>query len=80
MAKKNDLAPRQKAFAEFDQALRGLAKLTTPPDRSAVQSDESISEIKSKSSFRDGLMEEILADQPGLSRETLNRVMSELGF
>ena len=80
MTKKNDHAPEQKASAEFDKALHGLSKLTTPLDRSAAQSDKPISEIESKSSFRDGLMDEILRDHPGLTREKLDLMMSESGF
>ena len=80
MTKKNDLAPEQKASAEFDKALGGLSILTTPLDRSAAQSDKPISEIESKSSFRDGLMDEILGDHPGLTREKLDLMMSESGF
>ena len=56
MTKKNDLAPEQKASAEFDKALSGLSILTTPLDRSAAPSDKPISEIESKSSFRDELL------------------------
>lgn len=80
MTKKNDLAPEQKASAEFDKALSGLSILTTPLDRSAAQSDKPISEIESKSSFRDGLMDEILEDYLTLSREELDRMMGESGF
>ena len=80
MTKNNDLAPEQKASAEFDKALRGLSILTMPLDRSATQSDQAISQIESKSSFRDGLMDEILGDHPGLNREKLDLMMSESGF
>ena len=80
MTNKNDLARKQKASARFDKALHGLSKLTTPLDRSVVQSDQPISEIESKSSFRDGLMEEILGDHPGLTRKKLDLQMKESGF
>ena len=80
MTKNNDLVLEQKASAEFDKALRGLSILTTPLDRSAAQSDKPISEIESKSSFREGLIDEILEDYPTLSREELDRMMGESGF
>jgi hypothetical protein len=80
MTKNNDLGLEQKASAEFDKALRGLSNLITPLDRSAAQSDKPISEIESKSSFRDGLMDEILRDHPGLTREKLDLMMKESGF
>ena len=80
MTKKNDLESEQKASAEFDEALTGLSILTTPLDRSAAPSDKPISQIESKSSFRDSLMDEILRDHPGLTREKLDLMMSESGF
>ena len=80
MTKKNDLESEQKASAEFDEALTRLSILTTPLDRSATQSDKPISQIESKSSFRDGLMDEILRDHPGLTREKLDLQMKESGF
>ncbi len=80
MTKKNDLESEQKASAEFDEALTRLSILTTPLDLSAVQGDQPISQIESNSSFRDGLMDEILANHPGLTRETLDRQMKESGF
>ena len=79
MTKKNDLEPEQKPSAEFDKALSGLSILTTPLDRSAAPSDKPISQIESKSSFRDGLMDEILRDHPGLTREKLDLMMSKSG-
>ena len=78
--KKNDLVLRQKASVKFDKALRGLSNLITPLDRSAAQSDKPISEIELKSSFRDGLMAEILGGHPGLTREKLDLQMNEFGF
>ena len=80
MTHKNDLTRKQKASAKFDKALHDLSKLTTPLDLSAVQSDQPISQIESNSSFRDGLMDEILRDHPGLTREKLDLQMKESGF
>ena len=80
MTRNNEFALKRKASAEFDEALTGLSILTTPLDRSAAPSDKPISQIESKSSFRDGLMDEILRDHPGLIREKLDLMMSESGF
>ena len=79
MTKNNDLALEQKASAELDKALSGLSNLITPRDRSAAQSDKPISEIESKSSFRNELMNEILGDHPGLTFEKLDLMMSKSG-
>ena len=75
MKKKNDFLLRQKASGDFDKAIRGLSKQTTPLDSLAVQSDVPISQIESKTSFRDGLMDEILRDHTGLTREELDLMM-----
>ena len=80
MTRNNEFALEQKPSAEFDKALSGLSILTTPLDRSAAPSDKPISQIESKSSFRDSLMDEILRDHPGLTREKLDLMMSESGF
>jgi hypothetical protein len=56
MTKNNDLAPEQKAPAEFDKPLRGLSILITPLDRSAAQSDKPVSETEPNSPFRDNLI------------------------
>ena len=80
MKKKNDHVSEQNASAEFDLALRGRSKLTTPLDRSAAQSDKSLSEIEPRSPCRDGLIEEILTDHPGSSREELVHMMRSFGF
>ena len=36
--------------------------------------------LESKCSFREELMDEILAKRPGLTREKLSRQMAEMGF
>ena len=80
MTKNNDLALEQKPFAELDKALRGLSKLITPLDCSAAQIVKPISEIESKSSIRDDLMDEILGDHPGLTRKECDLMMRSSGF
>ena len=62
----------------FDQALRGLSKVGVP-FQSAEQTFSEPSE-QIGSTFRDGLMDEILKDHPGLTREKLDRMMRADGF
>ncbi|MEY3668289.1 MAG: hypothetical protein RL572_1829 [Pseudomonadota bacterium] len=69
----------------LDQALVGLSRLGIP-----LQSDDLITvpvtpvkglALQSRGrSFRDELMDEILEERPGLTREELSRQMDNMGF
>ena len=56
---------------KLNNALKGLSKIATP-----ITDDET----NTQSTFRDGLMEDILKDNPGLTYEELDRQMSAFGF
>ena len=56
---------------KLNNAFKGLSKIATP-----ITDDET----NTQSTFRDGLMEDILKDNPGLTYEKLDRQMSEFGF
>jgi len=51
------------------EALKGSGASAPPSEPSAPKGD-----------FRDGLMREILAERPGLTRERLDKAMREMGF
>ena len=59
----------------LNNALSGLSRVTIP-----IADDSEILNNKNQSSFRDGLMEDILRDNPGLTYEELDRQMSAFGF
>lgn len=69
----------QTPTAALNQALAGLSKVGVPFLSDEGTSSEPSAETASPS-FRDGLMDEILAEHPGLTREKLSRQMEEMGF
>jgi hypothetical protein len=68
--------------AALDQAMLGLTRVGTPflneDEVSLMPSEETATEAPQ--SHRDGIMDEVLAERPGLTREKLSKAMSEMGF
>ena len=62
----------------FDQALQGLSKVGVPLQGDEPTTTERLGELGR--TFRDDLMDEILEDRPGLTREKLDRMMRADGF
>ena len=61
----------------LDKAFKGLSELQTPLSYEAEREKPCQNDT---SSFRDGLMMEILEDRPGLTYEKLDQQMKEVGF
>ena len=68
MKDKNDLDPTE----AFNSALSGLSRTCVP-----IQSDMQSEPV---CHFREALMDEILAEHPGLTRAELSEQMAAMGF
>jgi hypothetical protein len=69
----------------LDQAMLGILKVGAPFLNDEPSSSQTSVETASPSQpqsrgFREELMDEILEERPGLTREELSRQMAEMGF
>ena len=73
MTDKNDLDPTE----AFNSALSGLSRSGVPIEQSNALPDPSEEPV---CHFREALMDEILAERPGLTRAKLSKQMAAMGF
>lgn len=69
----------------LDRAMLGILKVGAPflsDEQSSLPTSEEtgLTSRPQSQSFRDELMEEILAEKPGLTREELDQGMREMGY
>ena len=69
----------------LDQAMSGLLKVGAPflnegPTSSTPSEETQLTSQDRPEEFRETLMDEILAERPGLTREKLSKQMEEMGF
>ena len=73
-----DFADAMRLKLRLNREARAKAAENTPP--ASAPSAESVSDRISAPGFRDGLIEKILAETPGLTRDKLEPMMREMGF
>jgi len=68
----------------YDQEFAQAMQLKLRLHREASQASVALAQLNEQSApsedFRSGLIQEILRDKPGLTREKLDQMMQEMGF
>jgi hypothetical protein len=65
---------------EFAQAMQLKLRLNREASKVSGASAQPNEQFAPSGDFRSGLIQEILKDQPGLTREELDQAMQEMGF